>query len=127
MSHIMFDMFKVVTLYLIYCIAMFQLLHRVGVEVSAALQAAEELQTRSINARVVDMFTIKPIDEKMVIECATKTGAIVTAENHNIIGGLGSAVAEVLAEHRPCIMHRIGIDESLDKWVQWTIWLRNTI
>lgn len=83
-----------------------------GVEVSAALQAAEELQSRGINARVVDMFTIKPIDETMVIECATKTGAIVTAENHNIIGGLGSAVAELLAEHRPCIMHRIGIDEK---------------
>lgn len=84
-----------------------------GVKVSAALQAAEKLQTCGINARVVDTFTIKPIDEEMVIECATKPGAIVTAENYSIIGGLGSAAAEVLAKHRPCVMHRIGVDEKL--------------
>lgn len=82
-----------------------------GVEVFAALKAAEELQTRGIDARVVDMFTIKPIDAAMVIECASKTGAIVTAENHNIIGGLGSAVAEVLSENKPCVMKRIGVNE----------------
>lgn len=82
-----------------------------GVEVPTALRAAEELETRGINARVVDMFTIKPIDREMVIECASKTGAIVTAENHNINGGLGSAVAEVLAENKPCVMKRIGVDE----------------
>ena len=57
---------------------------------------------------MVDMHTIKPIDEKLIIECARETGAIVTVEEHSVCGGLGSAVAEVLAEHMPVPMTRIG-------------------
>lgn len=79
-----------------------------GLEVPEALDAAGLLEKEGISARVVDMFTIKPLDEAMVLECAEKTGAIVTAENANTIGGLGSAVAEVLSEKRPTIMERIG-------------------
>jgi len=79
-----------------------------GIMVAKALEAADILQREGISVRVVDMFTIKPIDVDCVLECAMKTGAIVTAENHNIIGGLGSAVAEVLSEHAPVIMSRVG-------------------
>lgn len=69
-----------------------------GLCVSEALQAAETLAAEGIHARVIDMASIKPIDADLIIESAAKTGAIVTAENHNIIGGLGSAVAEVLMD-----------------------------
>lgn len=69
-----------------------------GVMVSKALEAAAILEKEGISLRVVDMFTIKPIDAEMIERCAAETGAIVTAEEHNIIGGLGGAVAEVLAE-----------------------------
>ena len=70
-----------------------------GIEVGYALEAAENLAKENIQVRVVDMFTIKPLDQELVIRCARETGAILTAENHNIYGGLGSAVAEVLAEN----------------------------
>ncbi|MCL1804759.1 MAG: transketolase family protein [Clostridiales bacterium] len=83
-----------------------------GMTVVNALAAADMLAADGIGARVVDMFTIKPIDRACVVECAECTGAIVTAENHNIIGGLGSAVAEVLAEERPTPMSRVGIRDS---------------
>ncbi|HWQ06464.1 MAG TPA: transketolase C-terminal domain-containing protein [Feifaniaceae bacterium] len=83
-----------------------------GVLVAEALKAAEQLAVRGIQARVVDMFTIKPVDLDCVRECAEKTGCVVTAENHNVIGGLGSAVAEVLGETRPVPMERIGINEA---------------
>ncbi|MCW3490003.1 transketolase family protein [Dethiobacter alkaliphilus] len=79
-----------------------------GVMVSEALEAAQKLEQDGVSARVVNMFTIKPIDEEAVIAAARETGAIVTAENHNIINGLGSAVAEVLAENEPVPMERIG-------------------
>lgn len=69
-----------------------------GLEVSEALGAAENLSAEGIEACVVDMPTIKPIDSEMVLERATATGAVVTADNHNIIGGLGSAVAELLCD-----------------------------
>lgn len=69
-----------------------------GLCVAEALQAAETLAAEGIHARVIDMASIKPIDADLIIESAAKTGAIVTAENHNIIGGLGSAVAEVLMD-----------------------------
>ena len=65
-------------------------------------------EAKGIQARVVDMHTIKPIDEELIIECARETGAIVTVEEHSVCGGLGSAVAEVLAEHMPVPMTRIG-------------------
>lgn len=72
------------------------------------MRAARLLESEGISARVVDMFTIKPIDAECIIKCAEETGAIVTCENGNIIGGLGSAVAEVLAESVPTLMARIG-------------------
>lgn len=79
-----------------------------GICVSEALKAAELLEKEGIQAAVSNMFTIKPIDKEAVIQAAKETGAIVTAENHNIINGLGSAVAEVLAENVCCPMERIG-------------------
>ncbi|MCB6992136.1 transketolase family protein [bacterium 210820-DFI.6.37] len=80
-----------------------------GIMVAEALTAAERLRRCGISARVVNLFTIKPIDKEIIIESAKKTGRIVTAENHNIIGGLGSAVAEVLSESCPVPMKRIGV------------------
>ena len=79
-----------------------------GTVLHKALAAAELLEAKGIQARVVDMHTIKPIDEELIIECASETGAIVTVEEHSVCGGLGSAVAEVLAEHMPVPMPRIG-------------------
>ncbi|MCI8423969.1 MAG: transketolase family protein [Lawsonibacter sp.] len=78
-----------------------------GIEVSEALDAAEALAQEGIEARVVDMFTIKPLDVGAVAAAARDTGAIVTAENHSRNGGLGSAVAEYLAEHSPVPMERV--------------------
>lgn len=82
-----------------------------GIEVKEALLAAEELAREGVGVRVVDMFTIKPIDEKLILDCAEETGAIVTAENHNKIGGLGSAVAEVLAENGSVPFRRVGVPD----------------
>lgn len=82
-----------------------------GIEVKEALLAAEELEQEGIQVRVVDMFTVKPIDQELILACADETGAIVTAENHNKIGGLGSAVAEVLAENRGIPFRRVGVPD----------------
>jgi transketolase len=82
-----------------------------GIMVEEALKAADALEQEGIDARVIDMFTIKPIDRECVLECAEKTGAIVTAENHNIIGGLGSAVAEVLSEEGAGVLARVGVND----------------
>ena len=83
-----------------------------GMEVVQALRAAEQLDKEGISARVVDLFTIKPIDADCIRRCAAETGAIVTCENENIIGGLGSAVAEVLVESKPVPMGRIGVADE---------------
>lgn len=80
-----------------------------GIMVATALDAAKELEEENIHARVVDPVTIKPLDEELLVQCAVDTGAVVTAENANIIGGLGSAVAEVLTEKRPVPIFRVGI------------------
>ncbi|RSL29708.1 transketolase [Salibacterium salarium] len=69
-----------------------------GIEVNEALKAAEELSEQGINARVIDMHTIKPMDTEVILKAAEETGAILTVEEHNVQGGLGSAVAEVLME-----------------------------
>jgi len=82
-----------------------------GYLVSETLKAAEQLKGQGINARVVNMFTWKPIDCELIIQCAKETGAIVTIENHNIVNGLGSAVAEVLVEYVPTPMERIGCQD----------------
>jgi transketolase len=82
-----------------------------GVEVARALEAAEMLAAEGIGARVVNMATIKPIDTALLKRCAEETGAIVTAEDHNIHGGLGGAVAEALAQARPCPIEFIGVKD----------------
>jgi transketolase len=80
-----------------------------GFCVAEALKAAAILEKQGVSARVLDMFTIKPLDTEAVVKAARETGAIVTAENHNILGGLGSAVAEVLGENLPVPLERIGV------------------
>lgn len=82
-----------------------------GFMVHLAVEASAMLKEEGISARVIDMHTIKPIDKDLIIKSAEKTGAIVTAEEHNIIGGLGGAVAEVLSEECPVPMVRIGIKD----------------
>ena len=82
-----------------------------GIMVSEALKAAEKLENEGHKVAVIDMFTLKPIDKDLIIEYANKTGKIVTCENHSIHNGLGSAVAEVLAENCSAKLRRIGIKE----------------
>ncbi len=79
-----------------------------GIMVQEALDARELLAKSGISASVINIHSVKPIDKEAIIEAAKKTNAIVTAENHNIINGLGSAVAEVLSENYPTILERIG-------------------
>jgi transketolase len=79
-----------------------------GVEVARALQASEALKKDGISARVVNISTIKPIDDELLEKCAKETGAIVTAEDHSIIGGLGGAVAESLAKTIPPPIEFVG-------------------
>jgi transketolase len=83
-----------------------------GVEVARALEAAELLKADGISARVVNMPTIKPIDTELLVRCAKETGAFVTAEDHNIYGGLGSAVAEALATTRPRPIEFVGVKDT---------------
>ncbi|NDL68652.1 transketolase family protein [Anaerotalea alkaliphila] len=82
-----------------------------GIMVQESLQAAETLAKEGIEVRVLDMHTIKPIDQEAILKAAEETGAFVTVEEHSVIGGLGSAVAEVLAENFPVPMKRIGIKD----------------
>ena len=83
-----------------------------GLMVSMALEAAETLAAEGISARVVNIHTIKPIDRDIIAKAAGETGAIVTAEEHNIIGGLGSAVAEVVSEICPVPVLRVGVEDE---------------
>ena len=83
-----------------------------GLMVERALDAAERLADEGIKARVINMATIKPLDEEIVLAAAKETGAIVTAEEHSVIGGLGSAVAEVLAEKLPTPVVRVGVNDT---------------
>lgn len=83
-----------------------------GIMVGKALEAAKELEKENIQARVINIHTIKPIDEDLIIETAKKCGKIITAEEHSIIGGLGSAVAEVLAREYPVKQAFIGIKDT---------------
>jgi len=83
-----------------------------GIMVHEALKAASELNSESISAGVIDMFTWKPVDADLIDKCARATGALVTAENHNIIGGLGSAVAEASAQAYPVPVEMVGIKDS---------------
>lgn len=83
-----------------------------GREVVEAVKAAQLLAQEGIEARVLDMFTIKPLDEEAVVRAAADTGAIVSAENHNVIGGLGSAIAETLARRHPVPMEFVGVQDT---------------
>lgn len=83
-----------------------------GLCVAESIEAAKILAGKGISARVLNMFTLKPIDKQAIMACAEETGAIVTAENHNIINGLGSAVAEVLSENIPTPLERVGVQDS---------------
>ena len=80
-----------------------------GVTVSEAIKAQQILKTKGIDVRVIDMHTIKPIDKNIIIKCAKETKRIITVEDHNVIGGLGSAVCEVLSEEYPTKVERMGI------------------
>ena len=77
--------------------------------VAEALEAAEALAADGVDAEVINMHTIKPLDERLVVASAKKTGRVVTAEEHSIVGGLGEAVASVLAEQHPVPMRRVGV------------------
>lgn len=83
-----------------------------GLMVSEALEAAKILENDGINARVINIHTIKPIDKDIIIEAAKETGSIVTVEEHSVIGGLGSAVCDVLAENYPAKVTKIGVNDE---------------
>ena len=83
-----------------------------GIMVNEAVMAAKTLEAEGISVRIIDMHTLKPIDEEILIQAAKETKGIVTAEEHNIIGGLGSAVAEVLAQNAPVKMKMVGIRDT---------------
>jgi len=96
-----------------------------GLMVHEALKASAELEKEGVKARVINMSTVKPVDEKLIIKCARETGAIVTAEEHMVTGGLGDAVAEVAGSNYPVPLKRIGLtgfgesgspDELLEKY-----------
>ncbi len=84
----------------------------IGVMLSPALEAAKQLEQEGISVRVINMSTIKPIDKEIIIKAAKETKGIVTAEEHNILGGLGSAVAEVVSESMPTIVKRVGVEDT---------------
>ncbi len=86
-----------------------------GVTVAEAIKAQEELKQQGIDIRVVDIHTIKPIDREMIIKCAKETNKLISIEDHNIIGGLGSAISEVLTEEYPCKLLRLGIKDTFGK------------
>ncbi len=83
-----------------------------GPQVYESMVAADELKKEGISARVINMSTIKPLDEGLVLKAAKETGAIVTAEDHNIIGGLGGAVAEFLSANFPSVLERVGVQDT---------------
>ena len=82
-----------------------------GIMVDKAMKASQILKSEGINVRVINMPTIKPIDEELIIESAKKTGIIVTVEEHNVIGGIGSAISEVVSENYPDLVKKIGIND----------------
>jgi len=83
--------------------------------VNEAIEASKTLEAEGISVELINMHTIKPLDKDAVIKAAKKTGCIVTAEEHNIIGGLGSAVAEAVAEEYPVPVVRVGVNDEFGK------------
>jgi len=86
-----------------------------GLMVQESLKAVELLKAEGISARLIDMHTIKPLDRELVIKAAKETGAIVTAEEHNIIGGLGSAVCEAICDECPIPVVRVGVQDEFGR------------
>lgn len=86
-----------------------------GITVSMALEAAQMLEAEGIHARVVNIHTIKPLDKELICESARRTGAIIVAEEHSIIGGLGSAVCEAVCSEHPVPVYRIGINDCFGR------------
>ena len=86
-----------------------------GVVVAEALKAKELLEKKNIHIRVIDMHKIKPIDREIIVKCAKETKKLILIEEHSIIGGLGSAIAEVLTEEYPCKLIRMGIKDTFGK------------
>ena len=86
-----------------------------GDVVAEALKAKEELEKRGINVRVIDVHTIKPLDEEMILKCAQETKRLISLEDHSVIGGLGSAISEVLTTKYPTKLERIGINDTFGK------------
>ena len=83
-----------------------------GIMVDAAIEAKEILAKEGIDAKVINIHTIKPLDNELIINAAKETGVIVTAEEHSVIGGLGSAVAEVISENYPIPVLRVGVKDA---------------
>ena len=90
-----------------------------GVTVSEAIKAQKELEKEGINVRVIDIHTIKPIDKEIIVKAAKETKKIITVEDHSVIGGLGSAVAEVLCEEYPAKLTKLGIQDEFGKSGKW--------
>lgn len=86
-----------------------------GITVDLSLKAADILKNEGIDARVINIATVKPIDRAILLTASAETGAIVTSEEHNVIGGLGSAVCEVLSEEAPCVVERVGVNDSFGR------------
>lgn len=86
-----------------------------GVTVAEAIQAQEELKAQGIDIRVVDVHTIKPIDQDIIVKCAKETKRLVSIEDHSVIGGLGSAISEVLTEKYPARLERMGMKDTFGK------------
>jgi transketolase len=83
-----------------------------GVMVARAIEAARVMKAKDVSLRVVEMHTIKPLDEDLIVQCAQETGAMVTAEEHSVIGGLGGAVAECVSQHAPVPIERVGVNDT---------------
>ncbi len=83
-----------------------------GIMVAEALKAAQTLSAKGVDAEIINIHTIKPLDEELVLQSAKKTGAVVTAENHSILNGLGGAVAEYLSENYPVPVQRVGVKDT---------------
>ena len=86
-----------------------------GVVVSEASKAKEELEKQGINIRVVDVHTIKPIDKEMIVKCAKETKKLISIEDHSIINGLGTAIADVLTEEYPCKLIKLGVKDEFGR------------
>ena len=86
-----------------------------GVTVAEAVKAKEILEKEGVNIRVVDIHTIKPIDKEMIVKCARETDKLISVEDHSVIGGIGTAIADVLTEEYPCKLLKIGVKDTFGK------------